>query len=56
VTGRRCSPKLLFKGPAGVNYWEVAADGQRFLIPVPGGEISRAPYEAILNWTSTLNR
>lgn len=30
------TPKPLFKAPAGVLFWDVAPDGTRFLMPVPG--------------------
>jgi hypothetical protein len=29
-------PKPLFKVPAGVLFWDVSPDGQRFLMPAPG--------------------
>jgi hypothetical protein len=29
-------PKPLFKAPAGVVFWDVAPDGTRFLMPLPG--------------------
>ena len=49
-------PKTLFHVPPGVNYWDVANDGQRFLIPVAGGTApgNAAPYKVVLNWTSLL--
>ena len=51
-------PKLLFRVPPGVIFWEVANDGQRFLIPIAGGTVSGnpAPYKVVLNWTSTLKK
>jgi dipeptidyl aminopeptidase/acylaminoacyl peptidase len=51
-------PKLLFKVPPGVVFWDVANDGKRFLIPVAGGAVSGtpAPYKVVLNWTSTLKK
>jgi Tol biopolymer transport system component len=51
------APKPLFKGPAtGFVYWDNTADGKRFLVPVPGGAASSAPYKVVLNWTSTLKK
>jgi serine/threonine protein kinase/Tol biopolymer transport system component len=50
------TPKPLFKGPAGVIYWELAADGQRFLMPVPQQAGSSQPYRVVLNWPSTLQK
>jgi hypothetical protein len=39
-----------------VNFWDNTSDGKRFLIPVPAGANSTAPYKVVLNWTSTLKR
>jgi eukaryotic-like serine/threonine-protein kinase len=52
------APKLLFKGPPGLVFWDVANDGKRFLIPVAGGTVSGnpAPYKVVLNWTSPLKK
>jgi eukaryotic-like serine/threonine-protein kinase len=33
---RAGTPKVLFKAPAGVVFWDVAPDGMRFLMPVAG--------------------
>jgi serine/threonine protein kinase/Tol biopolymer transport system component len=51
-------PKLLFKGPPRVVFWDVSNDGKRFLLPVAGGTVSGtpAPYKVVLNWTSTLKK
>lgn len=35
---------------------EVAADGQRFLVNSPAGEVSQTPITVVLNWTSSLKR
>ncbi len=52
------APHQLFKKPAG--YWEVAADGKRFLIAVPpaAGAAPPAsfPYHVVENWTELLKR
>ena len=50
------TPKPLFKGPSGVVYWDLAQDGQRFLMPVPQDANAPAPYQVVLNWTSTLKK
>jgi Tol biopolymer transport system component len=50
------APTPLFKGPAGVIFWDVTADGKRFLIPVPQNANSPTPYRVVLNWTSTLKK
>ena len=47
-------PAPLFKGPPGLLFWDVSADGKRFLMPVPGNANSPAPYKVVLNWTATL--
>ncbi|MEP7353763.1 MAG: protein kinase [Acidobacteriota bacterium] len=49
-------PKQLFKMPGVVVYWDVARDGQKFLIPVPAAAADSSPYSVILNWTSTLKK
>jgi hypothetical protein len=38
------------------NRYVVTADGQRFLINSPAGEISHTPITVVLNWTSGLKR
>ena len=50
------TPKPLFKGPRGVIYWDLAADGQRFLMPVPQDANAAAAYRVVLNWTSALSK
>jgi hypothetical protein len=48
-------PQALFRAPAGVLFFDVSTDGERFLIPVPEGVgASAPPYKVVLNWTSTL--
>jgi serine/threonine protein kinase/Tol biopolymer transport system component len=47
-------PKQLFKLPGEVRFWDVTRDGQKFLIPVPASAANSAPYNVIVNWTSTL--
>ena len=52
-------PKLLFKvppSPLGL-YWDVTADGQRFLFAVPvSSQSSAAPYRVVQNWQNLLKR
>ena len=52
-------PKLLFKvppSPLGL-YWDVTADGQRFLFAVPvSTQSSAAPYRVVQNWENLLKR
>jgi hypothetical protein len=47
-------PKQLFKLPGEIRFWDVTRDGQKFLIPVPASAATSAPYNVIVNWTSTL--
>ena len=48
-------PTALFKIRPGWQYWDVSADGKRFLIPVPV-TTAPVPYKVVLNWPSTLKR
>ena len=41
---------------ASPNRYDVTADGQRFLINSPVQSSREAPYNVILNWTSTLKK
>ena len=49
-------PKQLFKLPGEIRFWDVTRDGQKFLIPVPAAAANSAPYNVIVNWTSTLKK
>jgi serine/threonine protein kinase len=49
-------PKQLFKLTGEIRFWDVTRDGQKFLIPVPVAAEDSAPYNVILNWTSTLQK
>ena len=40
---------------AAPNRYVVTADGGRFLINCPAGEVSRTPFAVVINWTSSLN-
>lgn len=58
-----CSPRQLFEGRylgnprgfAGANY-EVAADGQRFLMLKPVEQAAPTQINVVLNWTEELKR
>jgi len=51
-TGR---PEALFKIAPEIAYFDVSADGERFLISVPTGRgVSAPPYKVVLNWTAAL--
>jgi len=48
-------PEALFKIAPEISYFDVSADGERFLISVPTGKgVSAPPYKVVLNWASTL--
>ncbi|MEO8099324.1 MAG: hypothetical protein ABI811_16590 [Acidobacteriota bacterium] len=49
-------PKQLFKLPGEIRFWDSTRDGQKFLIPVPAATSNSAPYNVIVNWTSTLKK
>jgi Tol biopolymer transport system component len=49
-------PRSLFKVAAGVAYFDIAPDGEQFLVSVPvGAGVSAPPYRVVLNWTTTLD-
>lgn len=48
-------PQALFKIAPEIAYFDVSADGERFLISVPTGKgVSAPPYKVVLNWTAAL--
>ncbi len=49
-------PKRLFNPKAASRYWDVTPDGRRFVIPVPVGQSSAAPYTVVLNWQAGLKK
>lgn len=51
-------PKALFKVPPGVLYWDVSADGQRFLManPSTASSTTQPPFTVVLNWQATLKK
>jgi len=51
-------PKALFKVPAGVIFFDVSADGKRFLVAAPSAtSTSPAPkFTVVLNWQSLLKK
>jgi serine/threonine protein kinase/Tol biopolymer transport system component len=54
------APKPLFatqvNGYTAPNRYVVTADGQRFLVNSPAGEVNQTPITVVLNWTSSLKR
>jgi hypothetical protein len=62
---RAGTPKTLFSAPPEwslyTNYpafvtWDVSADGNRFLLPIPVEEAAPAPFTVVLNWASLLKQ
>jgi serine/threonine protein kinase/Tol biopolymer transport system component len=51
-------PKPLFKVPAGVLFWDVSADGKRFLMAAPSGASAavQPPFTVVLNWQAGLKK
>jgi Tol biopolymer transport system component len=51
-------PKPLFKVPAGVLFWNVTANGQRFLMAAPSTTGSAEPptFTLVLNWQAVLKK
>ena len=47
--------KRLFTLPTGASY-DVSADGQRFIVALPVGDVSRPPVSVLLNWRALLPR
>ena len=59
------TPKPLFQAPPDLSIfftlfnapvWDVAADGNRFLLQEPAAESSSAPFTIVLNWTKLLEQ
>jgi len=49
-------PKPLFKVPASLIFWDVSADGRRFLLPAPSGASAATPFTVLLNWQAGLKK
>jgi Tol biopolymer transport system component len=51
-------PKPLFKVPAGVLFWDVSADGKKFLMAAPSatGQAGEPKFTVVLNWQSALKK
>ena len=51
-------PKALFKVPAGVAWWDISPDGQRFLMAVPAATTPSTPpkFTVVLNWQAALKK
>jgi eukaryotic-like serine/threonine-protein kinase len=49
-------PKALFKVPPGVLFWDVTADGKRFLMTAPSAAGVQAKFTVVLNWQAGLKK
>ena len=49
-------PKVLFKEPSPVPFWDVTADGKKFLLQAPVREAVSAPFKVVLNWEAALKK
>jgi eukaryotic-like serine/threonine-protein kinase len=51
-------PKVLFKVPPGVLFWDVTSDGKRFMMAAPSetAAAAQAPFTVVLNWQSALKK
>ena len=51
-------PKALFKVPPGVLFWDVSADGKRFLMAAPSSAsvVPQPPFTVVLNWQAALKK
>jgi Tol biopolymer transport system component/predicted Ser/Thr protein kinase len=50
------TPKALFRAQVYSRFWDVTADGQQFLFPLPVGGTVPKPFRMVLNWTAGLKR
>jgi Tol biopolymer transport system component len=50
------TPQRLFQTNAivGARYWDVTADGKRFLVGMLGGRNAQTPFTVVLNWHASL--
>jgi eukaryotic-like serine/threonine-protein kinase len=55
---RAAIPKPLFKVPTGVVYWDVSADGRRFVMAVPStmNTATQSKLTVVLNWQAALKK
>ena len=49
-------PRALFELPGGAERWDVAPDGQRFLVNAPVVETNAVPLSLVVNWTAKLKK
>jgi eukaryotic-like serine/threonine-protein kinase len=49
-------PRVLFKVPPGLLFWDVSPNGKRFLFPVPKGANAQMLIQVVVNWQATLKK
>jgi Tol biopolymer transport system component len=49
-------PKVLFKEPSPVPFWDVTADGKKFLLQAPVRDAVSAAFKVVLNWEAGLKK
>jgi hypothetical protein len=49
-------PKVLFKVPRGILFWDVSPDGKRFLMPAPSAASVQPPFTVVLNWQAGMTK
>jgi eukaryotic-like serine/threonine-protein kinase len=51
-------PKALFKIPAGVIFWDVSGDGNKFLMAAPSGvnPLAQEPFTVMLDWQAGMKK
>ena len=49
-------PKVLFKVPGGVLFWDATPDGKRFLMAAPSSGSAPPPFSVVLNWQAALKK
>jgi serine/threonine protein kinase len=55
-TFRSGTPQALFDAPLKTTQFDVAADGQKFLLPMPDENTSNEPVHVVLNWVAALTK
>ncbi len=50
------TPQVLFDAPYTTTHFDAAADGRKFLLPLPDEHTSNQPVHVVLNWAAALKR
>ena len=53
---RAGTPRFLFQMPEGNLPWDVASDGERFLVSVPVVKSTSRMLDLVVNWPATLKK